>query len=249
MNNSQVESLIFLLAFIAAILLVWQLSWLIVRLVSRMLRALALRNAVSYVWASTHPLRALAAERFPGIYRFLDRRLNPQRFSGLPLTLMIAAAIYAIALLGGIIEEVLEAEEIRYLDVAISRFFDPFRTPMLVEIFAWITELGASYTLVGIALISTGLFWAHERVYLILPLWITILGTQATTWLGKFGFDRTRPEFVTEVTAFSPAFPSAHASSAMAVFGFMAYAIARDLPHLRQDFEITYWSLIVIGLI
>lgn len=243
------DSAIFLLLLVTAVLLVWQLSWLLACLASKALRALALQNAVSRVWASTHPLRTLTAKHFPRIYAFLDRRLNPRRFSGLPLTLMVAAAVYVIALLGGIIEEVVEAEEIRRLDSAIDSFFNPYRTPLLIEIFAWITELGASYSLVGIALIATGLFWAHDRVYLILPLWVTILGAQATTWLGKFGFDRARPEFVTDITALSPAFPSAHASSAMAVFGFMAYAIARDLPRLRPRFEVAFWALVLIGLI
>lgn len=51
------------------------------------------------------------------------------------------------------------------------------------------------------------------------------------------------------MTAQSASFPSAHAAGAMAVYGFLAYAIARDLPSPRARFQAAYWTSILIALI
>src|SRR3546814_6998916 len=115
---------------------------------------------------------------------------------------------------GGIVEEPVEAEEINRFDRAVNACFVPYRHSPLVEIFVWITGLGASNTLVGVAIVATGFLWADRRAGFVVPLWICFLGSQATTWLGKFGFDRDRPEFTTAVTALSPSFPSGPASGA-----------------------------------
>jgi len=176
-------------------------------------------------------------------------RTRPDRFSGLPLTLVVAAAVYVVALLGGVVEEVLEAEEIVVLDGAISDFLAPVREAPLVPFFLWITRFGNTETLVAVTLVSTGFLWADRRPAYILPLWIAVLGSQATTWSGKFGFARPRPEFVTSETALSPAFPSAHATGAAAVYGFVAYAIIRDALSARQRFEVAFWSLVLIALV
>ncbi|MDX1654957.1 MAG: phosphatase PAP2 family protein, partial [Candidatus Competibacteraceae bacterium] len=127
--------------------------------------------------------------------------------------------------------------------------FDSYREGVLVAFFTWVTELGSSAALLGIAVVSTGFVWAHGRGHLILPLWVSYAGAHATTWAGKFVFARERPESVAGVEALSPSFPSAHATGAMAVYGFVAYAIARDLASFRGHFEITYWTLVLIVLV
>jgi hypothetical protein len=53
----------------------------------------------------------------------------------------------------------------------VNRFFRPYRTPLLVAVFAWITELGSSAPLTLIAIvITTGFLWTLGRGFLILPL-------------------------------------------------------------------------------
>ncbi|MGH8501331.1 MAG: phosphatase PAP2 family protein [Gammaproteobacteria bacterium] len=231
------------------ILLIWQASWRLVRLTTRAARELAARFPASQMLARTHPLRAALSRRAPRSYAFMVRRLTPLRFDGLPLTLIVVAALYLIFLLGGLIEDVVEAEEIVGFNEAVNGFFDPYRTPYLVGIFAWITDLGSMPALTLVSFVTTGFLWALQRGFLILPLWVTILGANATTWAGKFGFDMERPQFATSVTAFSPSFPSAHATGSMAVLGFIAYLLARDLRHTRERFEVVFWSLTLIALI
>lgn len=236
---------------VAVLFVLWWLCWQMTRLLSHGLRRLAqhLPQTRGWTWAQAHPLRATLARRWPKTYGWLAARLTPSRFHGLPLTLMTVAALYLAALVVGLVEEVLEASGIVQFDEAVNDLLAPYRTPLTITVVAWFTDLGSSQALVGIALISTGFFWAYGRRHLLLALWVTVLGAELTTWLGKFAFDRARPEFITGVTAMSPSFPSGHATGSMAVYGFMAYAIARDLYALRQDFEVIYWSLVLIVLI
>lgn len=195
------------------------------------------------------PVRAALRERFPRLYPAIARRFEPQRVAGLPLTLLCAAALYLAALLGGLIEELYEYDELAALDARLADFVSPWRSVAAVRVAAWITALGDSATLAAVILVATGFLWADRRPRLIAPLWLTFVGSQATAWAGKFGFDRPRPEFLTEVTALSPSFPSGHATGAVAVYGFVAYALARDLPGGQPRFELAYWTSLLVLLI
>src|SRR3546814_19688661 len=104
---------------------------------SRILRGRPRRGAGSRAGTGAHQLRAAIARRFPKTYRFTAQRLEPGRFVGLPLTLVVAGALYVLMLLGGIVEELVEAEEINRFDLAVNAFFVPYRHSPLVEIFVW----------------------------------------------------------------------------------------------------------------
>lgn len=143
-------------------------------------------------------------------------------------------------------EELLEADELLVFDHAVNHLLDSVRTEASVHLFAWITTLGSIGTMVAVTLITTAFLWAYHRVYFIMPLWVTQVDAQATTYLGKFALDRERPDFVTGITAVTPSFPSGHATSATAVYGFVAYLIARERYSLRDRFEIVYWSAALI---
>lgn len=186
---------------------------------------------------------------FPVTTRLLRARLTPNQYTGLPLTLIVIAALYIGALLGGLVEELLEADELIRLDESINQLIGPIRTEGMITVFTWITDLGGSPALIAVALVTTGLLWAHGRKHLIAPVWLTILGSQITTYAAKYVLARPRPEFVTEVAALTPSFPSGHTTSAMAVYGFIAYIIARDLMRTRQRFELVYWTAVLISLI
>jgi len=231
------------------LVLLWRLMWLAVYGSTQALTRLGARLPHSRVWARAHPIADYLAYRYPRSYGVVMRRIDPHSPSGLPMTLSVAAGLYVLLLIGGLIEELFEAEEIVAFDKAVNAYLDTLRASPFIDAFAWITTLGNSGTLVAVVLASTGFLWAHQRTYLIMPLWVTWIGAQATTYLGKFGIDRERPEFVTVVTAITPSFPSGHATGAMAVYGFVAYLIARELTGLRPRFEVVYWTVVVIGLV
>lgn len=188
-------------------------------------------------------------QAYPKTFRVVKARLTPHHFSGLPLTLMLIAALYIAALFGGLIEELLEAEELVLLDEWLNQQLTVLRTEQLITAFSWLTDLGGSPVLVAVAIVTTGLLWAHRRTSLIAPLWLTIIGSQITTYVGKYVLARPRPEVVTDIVEVTHSFPSGHSTSAMAVYGFLAYIIARDLDTRRRRFEVVYWAAVLICLV
>lgn len=200
-------------------------------------------------WAARHPLRAQAKMRLPRLYGVLAARLEPRQFTGLPLTLMLVAAAYAAALFGGLVMELREAEEAVRADDAISGLFDAWRGGLILSLMLWITDLGGTATLSAVVLVAFGLLWMYSARPAALGLLVTIAGSQATTWIGKFVIARQRPEFLTEATALSPSFPSAHSSGAMAVYGFLAYVIAREATSPGVRWDVGYWAAVLIVLV
>ena len=200
-------------------------------------------------WAWRHPIRALLSLRWPRLAAFLSARLALRHFENLPLTLLVIAAIYAAALFGGLIEELHDAAGLITFDAAIRDAFQPWRHGALLQFFLWLTHLGDTATLTAVALSATGLLWSQRTNPILLPLWVTIVGANTTTWISKFAIGRPRPEFITAATAVSSSFPSGHATGAMALYGFIAYIIARRHPTAEARFDIAYWTAALILLI
>ncbi len=241
--------LITMLVMVAIIVALRMAVWCALRLVAQLFGKSVLAFKHVQTQESISGLGYRIKTSFPKTTGLLAARLTPSRFNGLPLTLIVIAALYLAALFGGLVDELLEADELVRFDEWINQQLAPIRTHGIITVFIWITDLGGSVALVAVALATTGLLWAHRCANLIVPLWLTILGSQVTTNAGKYLLVRHRPEFVAGVAAITPSFPSGHATSAMAVYGFIAYIIARDLKTTRQRFEIIYWTAVLISLI
>jgi len=240
-----------LLLLAGAALPIWALhalAWHLLHALSSTTKRLpTLREARA--WARVRPLQAWLRLRHPRLHAVLAARLRPKPFTGLPLTLLVVGALYVAALLGGLTEEVMEAGAVLRFDQAVNALFGPWREEPLIAAFLWITALGVGPTLAAAALTTTGFLWADRRPGFILPLWVAFLGAEATTWASKFAIARHRPEFIAAASAASPSFPSAHATGSMAVYGFLAYALARDLPGRRERFEVAFWIAVLIATI
>ena len=191
-------------------------------------------------WVQTH---------FPKLSGFVEARLDLVHFKGLPLTLIAVAALYAALLFGGLIEEVLEAEEIEKVDRSIIEAVALWRRPELVDFFRNMTHAGDFIVLALITAITSGFLVVHGPRSYIVPLWVTIAGAEATTWGGKFLIARPRPEMSLGVVEASPAFPSGHATAAMAIYGLIAYIIARDMPGRWSRYSVAFVAAAVILLV
>lgn len=195
-----------------------------------------------------HALSDPAGRLGERVHRFLAARARPDRFIGLPLTLLCMAALCLLGLVGGLVTELPEARAMIRFDQWLNGRLSAVRTDGLLKASAWLTDAGASASIIAVSLVATGLAWAHRRTILIVPLWVTVIGSQLTTYALKYALARTRPEAVTEITAITPSFPSGHATSAMAVYGFVAFLIARELPSARARFEVAWWAAVIIAL-
>ena len=247
--NPDRSLLLVTLAAVAAALLLKAVLWRLVRAAVRSGPWLLPRIAGWPAWTPAILLRSWLKAGYPGPYAVLAARFAPTSFTGLPLTLTCLAALYAAALLGGLIDDLREAEGLVLLDQGVNAFFAPYRTPWLVGAFIWITALGAGPAVTGMVAVASVLLWSQGQARLLVPLWITFLGAQGTTWAGKYAIGRTRPAFLDAVTEATPSFPSGHATASAALIGFLAYVAARGLPGARQRFDVAFWSAAAIGLI
>lgn len=141
-------------------------------------------------------------------------------------TLPAVCAAAFLALLAG----VLWWKWIGASDSALNASLGPHRTPLLLTVFLWLTALGAIPTTMAVCITTTALLWVARLSGLILPLWIAFVGGQVTSWTLKDLVGRTRPEFLEIATAASASFPSGHSMSAMVVYGFLAFVLARHGP-------------------
>jgi undecaprenyl-diphosphatase len=238
-----------LLGVALLLVLLQQLAWAAVRWTMALAARWAEPLAASRSYVRDHPVNAWASARFPRGHAFLRARFGTRGFTGLPLSLVVAAAVYLAALFGGLVDEVFEAEGLVRVDDEADRLVALLRSEPGFRIFLWLTDLGAGPAFVAVGLVSTSFLLIENRLNYVPALWTTLLGAQVTTWIGKYAIDRTRPEFLEIATAAAPSFPSGHATAAMAVYGFLAYVVVRRVHSRRARFEVIYWTAVLIALI
>jgi undecaprenyl-diphosphatase len=200
-------------------------------------------------WGREHPLTAAFAERFPRLSRALWLRLTPERFTGLPLTLMVLLAVYAAFALFGLVDMVRSSHGVVAFDDRMMERFAPYRSEDRVRAVMTLTDLGGTSTLAACVIVASAFLWAHRRRGIVGPMWLAFIGVEIVTTAGKGWIARARPVFTTIATAHSPSFPSGHTTGATVVFGFLAYAIARDLASHRRRFAIGYGATVVVLII
>jgi hypothetical protein len=172
-------------------------------------------------------------------------KANPASFRLRPWVLMGIVGLIFLVLLGGL----LHGKQLDAADAGINALFGTYRSEPLVTAFLWVTALGANPATTAVAATATAFLWSARRLIPVGALWVTFLGAQATTWTIKFLTGRVRPEFLEGISANSPSFPSGHATSAMAVYGFLAYLVARQEATPRRSFEVLFWAAVLIVFI
>lgn len=182
------------------------------------------------------------------LMRHLRLRLDPLQFRGLPLTLLVAAALYAALLFSGLTEDVLDTGALDSFDGMASALVQPWRVEPALTWFRWISAIAGGPAILAVLLVSTGFLALWPRRVPILALWTVFAGAQLTTTLGKTVIARPRPEPMYDVAALA-AFPSGHATVVMAVYGFLGYLIARQMPDPLHRFHVAFATLVAVALV
>jgi len=138
---------------------------------------------------------------------------------------------------------------IESMDQIILNFFISHRTDWFTFMMLIVTYSGSYIVVSGLTLLSVISFYIHKHSQRILPFLLTVGGSALTTYLLKYIVDRARP-LGAIYTELSPSFPSGHATSAMALYGFIIYVVWKHDTHpLRNPFIIFLTILILlIGL-
>ena len=120
------------------------------------------------------------------------------------------------------------------------------RTPFLLHIFSWITSLGDTIVVIGITgiVMICLLLFKNMKAYAA-GLVAAVIGAGGTGYALKMIVGRARPSgLIPAATEASLSFPSMHATLAVALYGFLAYVLAKRYP--RHAAAITI--LAVLGI-
>jgi len=187
------------------------------------------------LWKQKHPRSIL----------FFQARLDRNAFSGLLLSLLTLAFIYVLALLAGVVEDLITSDPIVAADIRIAHLFFVFRTETLTTIFLWITLLGKSQVILVFIAVSVALLFLWRKNDYLFPLFIAVIGSETFTYLGKLAFHRPRPELAVYVEH-SFSFPSGHATIAVALYGFWGYLLIRLTQSWNKKVNIFFSAIIII---
>lgn len=164
------------------------------------------------------------------------------------LPYIITVIIALIVVVGGInlfieLTETLKSDLLADYDHKITEYVISHRTPSLTKYFTFVTHVGDIYgyaiVLCGFTLISLIIFKRWK--YVVQIVLVLALSAISNMMLKRF-VDRERPSIEHMVSVETLSYPSGHAMSAMAFYGFLIYLIYR--------FKMTlFWKIIVIVLI
>jgi undecaprenyl-diphosphatase len=118
----------------------------------------------------------------------------------------------------------------QFIDQTVLNFLAKHRTIELNFLMLIITYCGNYLVVVGVTILSSLSFWYHHHYQRILQLWIAVLGSSLSVFIIKNIFNISRPLKALYLEN-SPAFPSGHASIAVALYGFLFYTVWQSENH------------------
>jgi len=187
--------------------------------------------------------------RHPLFFRTIKNRLDYKKFSGLPLTSLSLIFFYFFFHFVGTVRDIIAADPVVQVDVRLENLLYVFRYPLLTEIFFWITLFAQWEVIVFLTLIFSLVIWLWRQPRYLIPFWITTAAASGSTVLGKLAIHRPRPIGVAVFIEQSYSFPSGHATMVVALYGFIAYFLFRQLQGWKSRINILFFSTLIILLV
>lgn len=199
----------------------------------------AFANNSQLLW----PLR-----KYPGFFAFMKNRFRTDRFQGLPLFLLVVLFAFVLALLLGVVEDVVTSDPIVQLDHKVENFLYTSRSPWLVGFFLWITALGKWQVITSGVITVSILLFLHKKKQYIIPFWLALVGNELMVVLGKLAFHRERPVHAVYVESFY-SFPSGHAAVSFVFYGFLAFILIHQIKGwIKRSIIIFLAAVLIIGI-
>jgi len=239
---------IFLFGFIFFFIALFMLRWIIIKKGKQFFSSLySVWKSVKTAIANNPDVKKFTAKH-SSLSKFIKERLNKDEFWGLPATLLIVSFIYALFLLGGIVEDVIASDIIVSVDARVMNFFALFRSANLTQFFLWVALLGKWQVVSCFIVAVIGVLWARRKRLYIFPLLLTVIGAEIFTAISKIIFHRPRPELGI-YTERSFSFPSGHSTIAVAFYGFLTYMLIRNFKRWEMRVNIFFTGIAIILLI
>jgi undecaprenyl-diphosphatase len=182
---------------------------------------------------------------------FLLRRLRPEEALGLSLTASLAVIALAGWALGAVTQDVLSSESLNAVDRPVLRFFVGHREAWLTTTAKVISSLGSPAVLIPLVVV-VGLAWrGRAQSWRALALLAGAYGGAEGLFQAiKVLVNRPRPPAAMAVGHFSgSAFPSGHATLAVAVWGMLAALAAATTPRWAHKAAAWTAAVFVAGLV
>lgn len=186
--------------------------------------------------------------KYPRFFVFLSRRFKTQHFYGLPLTLLLLAMGYILALFTGLVEDVVTSDSIVTIDHFVSYQMNMLREPSVVNFFIFITSFGSAAISCLIVILVCVICWIIRQPYILIGLLVSTIGSSIFTFLSKLLFHRVRPTDALLLEQ-SYSFPSGHATITIALYGFLAYLAIRFSPNFIRQVRIFFTMLLFAVLL
>lgn len=181
---------------------------------------------------------------------FMQKRLEPKVFTGLPLTIFIIVFLILLATFIGLTDSIVNSAPIVSLDNNFAHALFKLRTPLGINVFYTITDFASQITICILLAISlVYLFFKKELAYLY-ALIITFIGAEGSAFVMKILINRARPgPDIAYYLETSKSFPSGHATAAMAFYGFATYYIIHHINKKSKKSFYIFLGALLIGLI
>ena len=161
---------------------------------------------------------------------FLANKLN-QYNTTLPYVITVIVAL--VIVVGGInlfveLTETLKTEMLTTYDTAITDYVISYRNPGLTSYFTFMTNIGDvyGYLIVLAVFLLVSLLVFKRWKYVVQATLVLALATISNMMLKRF-IDRARPSIEHLVSVETLSYPSGHAMSAMAFYGFLIFLVTK----------------------
>ncbi len=189
-------------------------------------------------------------ERHPKLVAFMRRRLTPAEFHGLPLTLLTAAFLFAVALFLGIAQDYLAHDPLIAADIRIANLLFALRSDSLLRVAYFVTLFAEAGIVMTAALGLTALLWYRGKRVHVLTLWLALATANGAAFIGKMVIRRPRPDaLIQAISENSFSFPSQHATTAAAFYGVIAYIIIRSYKSWKARLTMVLSLALIVILV
>lgn len=167
------------------------------------------------------------------------------------LSYVITVIVALIVVVGGInlfieLTETLKSEMLADYDQSITEYVISFRSPKLTQILMFITNVGDFYGYVIVLVLFTfmSMFVFKRWKYTVQIVLVLLLSSISNLILKRF-VDRARPGIEHMVSVETLSYPSGHAMSAMAFYGFLIYLFYR----FKMNIVLKITIMLLLGLL
>lgn len=165
------------------------------------------------------------------------------------ITCVISAILFTVALNGFVeITDELAENELTGVDASVTQYIVSFRSEVLTDYFIFVTNLGDRDAYIVITVFLAGYYFFKRRSgkFIVQTTLVLLLATFSNIVLKRV-FNRARPDLEHLVRVNTLSYPSGHAMSAMAFYGFLIYLCLRY--QMRSWLKIVLVSVLSIVIL